>query len=50
MTHKQSNDRFLSPSAGRLPTLLVILVTAATAQSFTKAQVADRIRKVEDFR
>jgi hypothetical protein len=29
-------------------TMLLILVTAATGQSFTKAQVADRIRKVED--
>ena len=42
----------LVPSGGRLlfliPTILLILVTAATAQSFTKAQVADRIRKVED--
>ena len=42
----------LVPSGGRLlfliPTILLILVTAAPAQSFTKAQVADRIRKVED--
>jgi hypothetical protein len=39
-------------SGGRLAflssTLVLILVTVATAQSFTKAQVADRIRKVED--
>jgi hypothetical protein len=28
--------------------MLIVLVNAATAQSFTKAQVADRIRKVED--
>jgi hypothetical protein len=28
--------------------MALIIVTAATAQSFTKAQVADRIRKVED--
>ena len=42
----------LVPGGGRLvfliPTIVLILVTAATAQSFTKAQVADRIRKVED--
>jgi len=42
----------LIPSRGRLAsvtsTMLLIFVTAAAAQSFTKAQVADRIRKVED--
>jgi len=41
-----------APGGGRLifvtSTILLILATTATAQSFTKAQVADRIRKVED--
>jgi hypothetical protein len=40
------------PSDGRLTfviaTMLLMLVSVATAQSFTKAQVGDRIRKVED--
>jgi hypothetical protein len=42
----------LTPSCGHrmfvISTIVLILTTAATAQSFTKAQVADRIRKVED--
>lgn len=52
MTRGDKGYQDLVPSGGRLlfliPTIVLFLVTAATAQSFTKAQVADRIRKVED--
>jgi hypothetical protein len=48
----EKSDHDLAWGGGRLkfvmPTMLFILVATATAQSFTKAQVADRIRKVED--
>jgi hypothetical protein len=55
MARDNSRYDYLIASGGRLifgfvltSMTLLIFVNAAAAQSFTKAQVADRIRKVED--
>jgi hypothetical protein len=47
----EQNYHYFAPGGGRLVfviSIALILVSAAGAQPFTKAQVADRIRKVED--